>query len=73
MWYSLMHMSWTSGVFVIQKSRSRKNRDERPCGAHAATKASVDDYQITSRFVRLSIWPIQSRYDLLVGSVQESG
>jgi hypothetical protein len=29
-WYSSTYMLWTSGVFVSQKSRSRKHRDERP-------------------------------------------
>jgi hypothetical protein len=67
-----MYMSWMSGVFVIRKSRFRKHRDERPCGARAATKASVYDCQITSRLVRVSIWSTKSRYDLLVCSVQES-
>jgi hypothetical protein len=65
-------MSWTSGVFIIQKSRSRKQRDESPCGARAATKASVYGYQITSWSVRVSIWLTKSRYDLLVCSIQES-
>jgi hypothetical protein len=33
MWYSSTYMSWTSDVFIIQKSRARKHRDKRPCGA----------------------------------------
>jgi hypothetical protein len=35
-------MSWTSDVFVIQKSRSRKHRDDRPYSARATTKVSVN-------------------------------
>jgi hypothetical protein len=62
----------SSRVFVIQKSRSRKHRDERPYGARVATKASVNGCQITSMSMRLSIYPTKSRYDLLFYSVQES-
>jgi hypothetical protein len=51
---------------------SRKHRDERPCSARAATKASVNGCQITSWSMWLSIWPTKSRYDLLVCSVQDS-
>jgi hypothetical protein len=40
--YSSTYMSWTSGVFVIQKSQSRKHRDKRPCGARVATKVLVN-------------------------------
>jgi hypothetical protein len=65
-------MLWTSGVFVIQKSQSQKHMDEKPCGAHMTTKASVNDCEITSLFVRLSIWLTKLRYDLLVRCVQES-